>query len=211
MKVMIHDKLEASGTYDWLFKDAKKIYHAVDGVADSDLVVLVGGADVNPALYGDETLSETNTSDARDDSDLRVHNAALILDIPIIGICRGAQFLTVMNGGWLVQDLDNHRNCDHPIFTMDGDVLDISGDHHQMMVPHGNFVIEAWAQNLATQYKTGGKRKFTSEEICDQGIEPEVVFWPNTKSLGIQYHPEWMDKDSAGVQYFYDLLNKYIL
>lgn len=211
MKVMIHDKLEAEGTYNCLFPDAKRIYHKHDDVADSDLVVLVGGYDVHPSLYNDDFLEGTVFNHERDDSDLRVHNAALLLDIPIVGICRGAQFLCVMNKGWLVQDIDNHRNCDHIIHTIEGDVLDVTGDHHQMMVPHGNYVIEAWSEGLATQYNTGGKRKFTSEEICDQGVEPEVVFWPNTKSLGVQYHPEWMKDTSAGFRYFRDLLDKYIL
>ena len=80
-----------------------------------------------------------------------------------------------------------------------------------MMVPRGFFIKEAWAEGLSDTYNTGGAIDIKEDMEYITSQEPEVIFWPDTKSLAVQYHPEWMEEESEGWKYFQELLNKYIL
>jgi putative glutamine amidotransferase len=76
---------------------------SVDGAAG---LLLMGGTDVNPKLYGEEARPETDTPDQqRDAAELRLIWAALDRDLPILGICRGLQILNVYHRGTLIQHL----------------------------------------------------------------------------------------------------------
>lgn len=56
-------------------------------------------------------------------------------------------------------------------------------------------------------YQSGdGSNLFTD---CRVVTEPEVVYYPDTKSLAVQCHPELMDSSSSGWQYFQSLLEEY--
>jgi|SRR5579884_3589975 len=71
-----------------------------------DGIVLAGGADVNPRMYGETAGPETeDADDARDAMERRLIAEALDADIPIFAICRGVQMLNVATGGKLVQHL----------------------------------------------------------------------------------------------------------
>jgi gamma-glutamyl-gamma-aminobutyrate hydrolase PuuD len=71
-------------------------------------LLLAGGADVNPAMYGEQRHPKTEEpDDERDARELLLLQAALDRDLPVLGICRGHQFLNVAFGGKLVQHLPN--------------------------------------------------------------------------------------------------------
>lgn len=75
-------------------------------VARLDLLVLTGGADVNPARYGAERSKACcDPDDVRDAFDFALVAAARRRRLPIVGICRGCQLLNVAFGGTLWQDL----------------------------------------------------------------------------------------------------------
>ena len=80
--------------------DAPALLDRLDGI------VLSGGVDVDPALYGQEPhprLGRVNRR--RDDFELALVLEALRRDVPILAICRGHQVLNVATGGTLVQDI----------------------------------------------------------------------------------------------------------
>lgn len=86
------------------------VLSAVDGL------ILAGGPDVDPASYGSSPHRTVNdTRPDRDDWEIRLLRAALAADLPVLGICRGAQVLNVALGGTLQQHLpetvghDGHR------------------------------------------------------------------------------------------------------
>src|SRR3954452_22760054 len=71
-----------------------------------DALVVAGGADVDPARYGADRSPRTGPSQThRDDAELALLAGALDRDLPVLGICRGLQLLTVLRGGTLVQHL----------------------------------------------------------------------------------------------------------
>ena len=74
-------------------------------------LLLPGGPDVDPVLYGEppDPSAGLEVSRPLDDLDLRLLNYALERDMPVLAICRGMQVLNVALGGKLIQDLPGHR------------------------------------------------------------------------------------------------------
>jgi gamma-glutamyl-gamma-aminobutyrate hydrolase PuuD len=86
-------------------------------VARLDGLVMTGGADPDPALYGEDPHPELGAVErGRDDWELALIRAALDARIPMLCVCRGAQLLNIAMGGTLVQHLDapEHARWDHP-------------------------------------------------------------------------------------------------
>jgi putative glutamine amidotransferase len=79
-----------------------------------DAIVVTGGLDVDPALYGgrrDATVDPPNAD--RDRFEIALIREARVRKIPLFGICRGLQAINVAFGGTLVEDLAGHRaRCD---------------------------------------------------------------------------------------------------
>lgn len=71
-------------------------------------LILTGGTDVNPALYGQERQPETEKPDElRDRVELALIADALERDLPLFAICRGLQILNVQHGGTLIQHISS--------------------------------------------------------------------------------------------------------
>lgn len=179
-----------------------------------DLVCFTGGTDVSPHIYGHQRLSYTVNDGQRDADESYLFNACLDMDIPMLGICRGAQFLCAMNGGSLVQDCTDHAiGGAHPMITHDGRTILVNSTHHQMMVPpkdDGTKLI-AWADQLSTHYAFDGDIHHELTLSAEGRIkEPEVVFFERTRTLCVQYHPETMVRDTQGAKYFEEIVKEYL-
>lgn len=74
-----------------------------------DGVVITGGHDVEPVLYAAEPEIESNYDTARDALEISIIEDALTRELPLLGICRGAQLLNVCRGGTLHQELHSRR------------------------------------------------------------------------------------------------------
>jgi putative glutamine amidotransferase len=83
-----------------------------------DGLLVSGGTDVDPALYGQEPAPETERPDPpRDRMELRLLREALQTDLPVLGICRGLQLMNVLHGGTLLQH--HPRQATHRVRTGD--------------------------------------------------------------------------------------------
>lgn len=107
-----------------------------------DGVLMPGGGDINPALYGETALSDElyGIDDLQDSVDLSLTRWALEHRIPFLAICRGMQIVNVARGGTLVQHMEqDHRHVISDIkLQSDVDRLGLSSDvlrsscyHHQ--------------------------------------------------------------------------------
>lgn len=178
-------------------------------LSDVDLVVFGGGADVHPSLYGHDNVGTYAGAhpDRRDLFELQVFELAEEREVPMFGICRGAQFLCAMAGGTLIQDVSGHGG-DHMIETVDGRDLRMTSTHHQMMYPKGTtHELLAWAKvKRSRHYAWGGGT------IPQDFLETEVVFFPKIKAIAMQGHPEFFPNTyDEGVVYARELVNKYLL
>jgi putative glutamine amidotransferase len=75
-----------------------------------DGLVIAGGADIDPGTYGAEKHERTgDPNPARDEAEFALVEAALKLDLPVLGVCRGMQVLNVALGGTLHQHIEGHN------------------------------------------------------------------------------------------------------
>lgn len=165
-----------------------------------------GGADVDPSLYNRKRSYACGNSNI--DKDIREKNAMeelIAKGVPIIGICRGAQLLNVVNGGILVQHIEGHAlGKEHFCTEVEtGKVMSVSSTHHQMMVAHedGKILFKDFNSQRGRHWD------FVNEDY-DYNYVTEVVYYPNTKSLCLQPHPEWMNQESEFVKWINNFIKQ---
>lgn len=167
----------------------------------NSFLVLHGGADISPSLYGEKIGKYTyapNRPSYRDTVEVALAKRAIEMDIPIIGICRGAQLMCVLNGGKLVQDVEYHNGYNHKITTYDGKTVVTNSVHHQQMYPwFTNYELIAWAEGVGTNFTGQNGEEIVFPPHAYHGdkhmdvMEPEIVWFPKTKAFCVQGHPEW--------------------
>jgi putative glutamine amidotransferase len=163
---------------------------------EADIVMLTGGEDINPAIYGRACHHTTYYNPSRDDFEIREYNKAIKIGVPLISTtCRGFQLAAALNGGLIIQDVTSHWVSGTHDMTNGTDLYDITSLHHQMVYPYtmpkDMYDILYWSAPSRSQHYLG----LTSDEVNNVVVEPEVmVIRPNdrTKILGIQGHPEMM-------------------
>jgi GMP synthase-like glutamine amidotransferase len=177
----------------------------------ADVALFTGGSDVTPSMYGSLKSRRTWNDEGRDTLEAKIFATCEDLGIMKLGICRGAQFLTVMSGGSLIQDVTDH-GVSHEVFTKDKKTFILSSTHHQMMNPWGGtcpkFDLLAWSEGRSNHYLNGADDN--DEVFAKREIEPEIVWYPATQALCIQAHPEIMNPNSTGVEYCRQLVSRYL-
>lgn len=174
-----------AGAYGHMYQEQG--WELVGSVVEADLVQFTGGEDVSPCLYGEiNTKSYTNLK--RDMAEIMVFEEALERGLPMVGICRGGQFLNVMSGGTMHQDVSSHAIAGtHKAYdTKTGECINVSSTHHQMMVGslYAERVLSANPKEMNTvvwekSYKEG-KHKY----------DVEALYYQHTKCFCFQPHPE---------------------
>lgn len=183
-------------------------------VANVDLVLFTGGADVNPKLYNENKGSNTYINSDRDDEEYQLfHNIGT--RTPKLGICRGAQLLTVLNKGKLIQDVTNHTSSHLCEGHYHGDIIEfmMTSTHHQMMYPFNlpttDYKILAWSTYHKSSVYLNGEDK--EIELPSNFLEPEIVYYPKYNSLAIQGHPEFGDVSDRTLRIIINYINNYLL
>jgi len=207
--LMVNDNADCGASYYLPFQTFGERHIRALALADEDtrdeiaLVVFTGGSDVTPSLYGEEANERTYNDPKRDKFEAEVFRAAVRLGIPIAGICRGSQFICAMSGGKLAQHITGHGGY-HKILTDDGRLIEVSSTHHQMQLPPDDAVPIAWAEPRRSACYQG-----PPGVEYEPDREHDVVWYPKTKALGMQYHPEFMPKESEGFQYCVKLVQRF--
>ncbi len=175
-----------------------------------DLVVFTGGEDIDPALYNEEKLPGTRINPKRDELEKEVFE--FYKDVPKVGICRGGQLLNVLSGGKMWQHVVNHLKT-HEMTNLlvlenfkEGEKLKVSSTHHQMMKAGPDGIVIG----IAREEGKGLSDKYVSSNDTKRELQydTEVVWYPKTKSLCYQPHPEYLE-ESACSRYFFDLINHF--
>lgn len=173
-----------------------------------DLICFTGGADVGPQMYGQHRHPSTHIDNSRDVIDAGYFNIALAEDIPMVGICRGGQLLNVLSGGSMYQDVDNHTN-DHVIKDLITETeVFATSTHHQMMRPSETAVVVATAQEATD--KVYMNEHGTPVKAVKPEADVEVCYYPTTRALCFQPHPEYRHQDELA-DYFFELIESYLL
>lgn len=154
-----------------------------------DLVVLTGGEDISPAIYG-ETDHKIWPNQARDEYELKVIKK-FQGKVPIVGICRGLQILWASSGGKLIHDIKDYKGAAHPY-------------HHIMNLavgwrPKSNnaFTYINSLHHQAARLEAGIPDGWEIIGTAHDGI-PEAAINFDLMIGGVQYHPESMNNDDGG-------------
>ena len=202
--------------FDAIFDNA--VDATVHGFKNVDAFLLWGGTDIHPSYYGASAhrLNQAPTLPSqRDVWEWQAMKHCKANNIPIIGVCRGAQFMCAFAGGKLIQHVSGHTNGGHDVVMTDGDTFHVTSAHHQMLDLQGTkHELLGWApHNLSAVYY--GEKSETPMHVLDSmrtGVfrEPEMVFFPEFKGLAIQGHPEWSPMGSEFVNKTNELVVEYL-
>jgi putative glutamine amidotransferase len=173
-----------------------------DAISRLDGLVMVGGADIEPARYGAEHQEGTDKPRTeRDASELGLYRAAREANLPVFGICRGLQIMAVAHGGSLHQHLPDvvgntlHRDApgtfnNHGATFTAGSLIaqlvgstevTVNSSHHQAVDSPGDLTVTGYAEDGTI-------------EVCE---DPSAEF-----VLGVQWHPEFSDDESVSENLF---------
>ncbi len=176
-------------------EDAPELLDRIQGL------ILSGGSDVDPALYGASPHPKLGkVVRERDDFELALVREALDRNRPLLAICRGHQVLNVATGGTLIQDIPSEVTGDvghdsqrerweraHPVQVLEGtrlrDILkrgtvSVNSFHHQAIARVGS--------GLVVSAVSAGDQLVEAVELPDRRF-----------ALGVQWHPEsfWNRED----------------
>ena len=164
-------------------------------LATMDGLLLSGGADIDPARYGEARAGARAAEPGRDALEDEAFRAAMAASVPILGVCRGLQVINVFAGGSLVQHLDGHESAAYPspavtrhrlelaggsrLATILGDSsdLEVNSYHHQAIT----------ADRLAPGLRISAMADHAEGGELVEGVESAD---PNRWLVGVQCHPE---------------------
>lgn len=155
-----------------------------------DGLLLGGGTDVDPSLYGEELRKESQEPDRRRDRmERHLLREALRRDLPVLGICRGLQFFTVYHGGALYQHLERHAA--HRVRTADPslpvhDVIVQPGTRLAAILGAGRWPVNSRHHQGAARVPG---RLLISARALD-GLVEAVERRDKRFALAVQWHPE---------------------
>jgi len=171
-----------------LAEDPQQALALIDGL------ILAGGADIDPASYGQDAHPQTvGAVPERDAFELAVARAAIERDMPVLGICRGMQLLNVACGGTLVQHLperfghEEHRRvpgsfdgAEHDVILTEGSLAArAAGEIVHVTKSHHHQGVDRLGEGLIV----------TGASLLDE--LPEAIELADARFvLGVQWHPE---------------------
>jgi putative glutamine amidotransferase len=173
-------------------EQAAEVAGSIDGL------LLTGGTDVDPRLYGDAPHATLlNVEPERDDFEIAIVHAARKARRPVFGICRGLQIVNVALGGTLIQDIPSELpgSLEHSVPTPQNAVA------HEIWVTRGSLLYSLMQEKLAesdacdvnSRHHQSIKRVAAGFEItatAPDGVVEAIECGRGTFCLGVQWHPE---------------------
>lgn len=170
----------------------RKILDEIDGV------LLTGGGDVDPVLYGEERDPTVEDAEpGRDEFEIDLVRRAMSADVPILGICRGSQVLNVAAGGTLVQDIPSAVRSELPhSITEPKDTV-----AHVVTVSPGSRLRAALGPTIdaantcrvnSRHHQSVGRlgTGLVSSAVAADGVVEGIEREDGAYCLGVQWHPE---------------------
>ena len=164
--------------------DMTNLLKSIDGL------IISGGPDVSPTLYGQTPGPMTKEFyPDQDETEIGLISSALEMDMPLLGVCRGMQILSIAHGGSLHQHLDDTpgheghggydgQSTDHGVIVEKDSILaelmgtsfTVNSTHHQGVSDPGSLKVSAVAEH--------------------DGLIEAVERKDKKFCLGVQWHPE---------------------
>ncbi len=192
--------IEAAGGIPVILPVLKDLDILSDLLNRLDGIIFTGGKDIDPNFYGQYPTKELGQLiPERDRFEIELAKLALSKsDIPILGICRGCQLLTVATEGTLFQDMKyqkstlfNHACMNspkhHPIHTAKVDANSLIHD----VFNKDQLNVNSFHHQAVDQLGKGFRVTMSADDDTVEAIEMS----PDRYVVGIQWHPEMMTKE----------------
>jgi putative glutamine amidotransferase len=180
----------------------------VDTLGGATGLILSGGVDVAPALYGENPHPRVKHTDhSRDEFELVLLRQALVYDLPILAICRGHQLLNVAFGGGLLQhiDGDGHRadygsegfpSRWHEVTIREGSRLHAALDLPAGQAGAASALVNSRHHQAVTCERLAPRLEVVarSPDGLVEGVESPAHRWV----VGVQWHPERPEPQQDG-------------
>jgi len=180
-------------------KDIQLMIDRLDGL------IVSGGNDVNPRLYGEEIDGKTGLlTPERDIMEIAALLYAIAQrDIPVLAICRGMQILNVAFGGTLVQDLQQEGWRDHALVS-----VPVGHHAHTVNIAAGSLLAQIVGDDPieVNSYHHQAVRQvaadFGQSAVSADGVVEAIEMAGRHFVLGLQWHPEMLADDPVSLQLF---------
>ena len=158
-----------------------------------DGVLLAGGGDVGPRLYGGDPKKAADVNRARDDFELALIEEASSHNLPILGICRGCQLLNVARGGTL-RDLRSSPDLKAKHFNTSGHKADLAKGSRLAAIMDTRHLDKAQSYHYQAvdQLGDGLRVSATGPGGVVEAIEGSSGAWV----MAVQWHPELSVSDA---------------
>ena len=167
-----------------------------------DGLLLTGGGDIDPLLFGEEPLHQSGEiNPLRDAYEMRICQEALEKDLPMLGICRGMQVMNIVTGGKIYQDIGVQAGTTlkhiqqaprsygtHSIFVEDHTLLTNLWENKRTIV---NTLHHQSCSKLGEGFVASAR----SADGLIEAIEHENCSF----AVGVQLHPEAMKTEEMGL------------
>jgi putative glutamine amidotransferase len=178
---------------------------AADVVAGLDGLLLAGGEDCDPVVYGEERHPTCSTMDVRrQDNDLGLARAAREQGLPTLGICLGMQVMNVAAGGTLIQDIASQHETEIEHASQPDDrarhevMIDGGTKLAAMLGETGEMNVNSSHHQAVRQLGDGLRPAAHAPDGIVEGLEdPKHPFY-----VGVQWHPEDMSGESSAASIF---------
>ncbi|TQS71335.1 gamma-glutamyl-gamma-aminobutyrate hydrolase family protein [Rhodobacteraceae bacterium] len=158
-------------------------------VAQVDGVIVGGGDDISPELYGGELIATAVLDPARDRLETTIVEAAFGLGKPVLGICRGAQMINIALGGNLHQDAYGHYGArKHSTLLPKKDVRICSDTRLAHLAGTAPMRVNALHSQAVDALGDGLQVAARDPSGMVQAIERVS----DPFALGVQWHPEYL-------------------
>jgi len=158
-------------------------------------LIISGGPDADPVFFGEEPHPALgNVNPAMDSYELPVIQEALKRNMPLLGICRGEQMLSIATGGTLIQDIASVKsNClkhrqDAPREYRTHSVTVAPGSKLAQILGAGEIKVNTFHHQAVKDVPKG----FRVSAIAPDGIIEAIESEQHCFALGVQWHPECM-------------------
>ena len=152
-----------------------------------DGVLLAGGGDVDPKLYGGDSAVASLVNRQRDDFEIALIKVAMEKKLPILGVCRGCQILNVAHGGTLRNLMDDEQHADRH-FNLSGHPIDLADQSQLAKILKTNRLPKVKSFHFQAVKKLGKNLRITA--TGPGGVVEAIEGAGDSWILAVQWHPE---------------------
>ena len=178
--------------------------NAADLVSDLDGILLAGGDDCDPELYGEERHPSVEPMDPRrQTNDVTLAGLSRERGIPTLCICLGVQVMNVVAGGTLIQDIHTEapseiEHVSEPEDRARHEVIVEHGTKLEQILGKGEIVVNSSHHQAIRDVGRGLRVTAHAPDGIIEGLEdPQHPFY-----VGVQWHPEDMPSEDSAARIF---------